>query len=296
VSAEPILPVDFRVAFDTHAHRLGSFGRRLVYFPSTGSTNDEASRLANDGAPEGTVVIADAQTAGRGRMGHTWFSPPGAGLYVSIVLRPRPGSVLAVPDAAGLLTLMAGVAVADGVRAASGLDAAIKWPNDIVVPSSPRGIARPELTADARAPAGDGPGWRKIAGILAEGFLTSGTLLHVVLGVGVNLARAAYPPDLAGRASSIEGETGEPVERSRVLVELLAALAREHTAIAAGDVDGLLVRWRARSPSSTGARIAWSAADGLRAGVTAGIDERGALRAHTPTGTEIIRAGTVTWL
>jgi biotin-(acetyl-CoA carboxylase) ligase len=79
-------------------------------------------------------------------------------------------------------------------------------------------------------------------------------------------------------------------------VELLAALAREHTAIDAGDVDGLLARWRARSPSSTGARIAWSAVDGLRTGLTAGIDERGALLARTPTGTEIIRAGTVTWL
>ena len=296
MSAAPFIPGDLRVAVDAHADRLGSFGRRLVYFPSIGSTNDEASRLANNGAPEGTVVIADAQTAGRGRMGHTWFSPPGAGLYVSIVLRPRPGSVLAAPDAAGLLTLMAGVAVADGVRVASRLHAAIKWPNDIVVPSLPPGVPSPELVADVRAPAGDGPGWRKIAGILAEGFLTSGRLLHVVLGVGVNLARAAYPPDLVGRASSIEGETGESVDRSRVLVELLAALAREHTAIAAGDVDGLLARWCARSPSSTGARIAWSAADGLRTGVTAGIDERGALVARTPRGTEIIRAGTVTWL
>ena len=296
MTAAPSIPGNLRAAFEAHAERLGPFGRRLVHFPSIGSTNDEASRLANNGAPEGTIVIADAQTAGRGRMGHTWFSPQGAGLYVSIVLRPRSGSVLAAPDAAGLLTLMAGVAVADGVRAASGLHAAIKWPNDIVVPSSPPGVPRPEPTADARAPAGGGPGWRKIAGILAEGFLTSGTLLHVVLGVGVNLARAACPPDLAGRASSIEEEMGEPVERSRVLVELLAALAREYTAIDAGDVDGLLARWRARSPSSTGARIAWSAADGLRTGLTAGIDDRGALLACTPTGTEIIRAGTVTWL
>jgi BirA family biotin operon repressor/biotin-[acetyl-CoA-carboxylase] ligase len=262
-----------------------------VHVPSIGSTNDEASRLANDGAPEGTVVIADAQTAGRGRMGHTWFSPPAAGLYVSIVLRPRPGSVLATPDAAGLLTLMAGVAVADGVRAASGLDAAIKWPNDVVVPGSDPAAAGEGVPRGAR-----GPGWRKIAGILAEGFLTSGTLLHVVLGVGVNLARAACPPDLAGRASSIEEETGQRVERSGVLVELLAALAREHTAIAAGDVTGMLDRWRARSPSCAGAPIAWAAADGLRTGVTAGVDESGGLLARTPAGIEIIRAGTVTWL
>jgi BirA family transcriptional regulator, biotin operon repressor / biotin---[acetyl-CoA-carboxylase] ligase len=296
MSAAPSIPGDLRAAVEAHADRLGSFGKRLMHVSSIGSTNDEASRLANDGAPEGTIVIADGQTAGRGRMGHTWFSPPGAGLYVSVVLRPRPGSVLAAPDAAGLLTLMTGVAVADGVRAASGLDTAIKWPNDIGVPASAPGAAGSELIADARAAAAAGPGWRKIAGILAEGFLTSGTLLHVVLGVGVNLARATYPPDLAGRASSIEEETGEHVERSRVLVELLAALAREHTAIAAGDVRGVLARWRARSPSCAGAPIAWTAADGLRTGVTAGIDESGALLARTPTGTEIIRAGTVTWL
>ena len=297
MSAAPSIPGDLRAAFEAHAERLGSFGKRLVHFPSIGSTNDEATRLANDGAAEGTIVIADAQTAGRGRMGHTWFSPSGAGLYVSIVLRPRSGSALAAPDAAGLLTLMAGVAVADGVRAAAGLEAAIKWPNDIVVSASAGpGVSCPLPTDDAPAPGADAPGWRKIAGILAEGFLTSGTLLHVVLGVGVNLARAAYPPDLAGRASSIEEETGEPVERSRVLVEILAALAREHMAITAGDVGGVLARWRERSPSCAGAPIAWTAADGLRTGVTAGIDESGALLARTATRTEIIRAGTVTWL
>jgi BirA family biotin operon repressor/biotin-[acetyl-CoA-carboxylase] ligase len=303
VSAAPSIPGDLRAAVEAHADRLGSFGKRLVHVSSIGSTNDEASRLANDGAPEGTIVIADAQTAGRGRMGHTWFSPPAAGLYVSIVLRPRPGSVLAAPDAVGLLTLMTGVAVADGVRAAGGLDAEIKWPNDIVVVPAPDPGGRPRgqipdegVAASEGGVRGPGPGWRKIAGILAEGFLTTGTLLHVVVGVGVNLARTAYPPDLAGRASSIEEETGEHVERSRVLVELLAALAREHTAIAAGDVRGVLDRWRARSPSSAGARIAWTAADRLRTGVTAGIDESGALLARTPAGTEIIRAGTVTWL
>jgi biotin-(acetyl-CoA carboxylase) ligase len=116
------------------------------------------------------------------------------------------------------------------------------------------------------------------------------------LGVGINLARTAYPPDLAGRATSLEEETGLTGERSRVLVELVAALAREYAALAAGDVRGVLARWRARSPSSIGAPIAWEATGGMATGVTAGIDATGALLARTPAGIEIIRAGTVTWL
>jgi BirA family transcriptional regulator, biotin operon repressor / biotin---[acetyl-CoA-carboxylase] ligase len=291
VSATPPVPLPLQTALEEHAHRLGSFGTRLVHFQSIGSTNDVAARLANDGAPEGTIVLADAQTAGRGRLGHTWFSPPGAGLYASIVLRPRLGSGLAAPDAAGLLTLMAGVAVADGLRASSGVHATIKWPNDVVVIP---GVGDEGVPADEAAR--QRASWRKIAGILAEGSMTSGTLLHVVLGVGVNLGRAAYPPELAGRATSIEEETGHTAERSRVLVELLAALAREHAAIEAGDVAGLLTRWRARSPSCVGAPIAWAAADGPKTGVTAGIDGTGALLARTPAGTEVIRAGTITWL
>src|SRR6185295_3892606 len=127
--------------------RLGRLASTLLYFPSTGSTNDIAlARNAKASAerPEGLVVVADRQTAGRGRRGHTWFSPPGAGLYVSVVLAPATARVDPM-RATMLLTLAAGVAIAEGVEAAAGVAADLKWPNDLLV------------------------GGRKLGGILAEG-------------------------------------------------------------------------------------------------------------------------------
>jgi BirA family biotin operon repressor/biotin-[acetyl-CoA-carboxylase] ligase len=131
----------------------------MHWLESVSSTNDIAARLADLGAEEGTTVAAEAQTAGRGRMGRTWFSPPGAGLYLSIVLRPPSVVQLPagqgfspVPDLSTLLTLAAGVALAEGVQAGTGLSAEIKWPNDLLV------------------------GKRKRAGILAEAAAQGGTL------------------------------------------------------------------------------------------------------------------------
>lgn len=137
------LPVEFAEAFDGMRPRLGRLGGRLLFFSSIGSTNDVAAGIAAAGDAEGLVVIADAQTAGRGRRGHTWFSPPGSGLYISLVLAPAQATH-SVPRAVSLLTLMAGVAIAEAIERVSGLHADIKWPNDLLV------------------------GRRKLAGILAE--------------------------------------------------------------------------------------------------------------------------------
>jgi BirA family biotin operon repressor/biotin-[acetyl-CoA-carboxylase] ligase len=254
-----------------------------VYLPLVGSTNDVAGQLAGEDAPEGTLVIADAQTAGRGRMGHSWYSPPAAGLYVSVVLRPPRGWLRTAPALVNLVTLTAGVAVAEGLRAASGVAAAIKWPNDIVVPGS--GVSP------------DGRPWRKIAGILAEGAAAAGELHHVVLGYGINLLRVPYPSEIAAKATSLEQETGRPIDRTLVLVETLAALAQGYSTLVAGDAEGVLARWRELSPSCDGAPVAWTDAAGRLAGVTAGIDGAGALLVRTPGGQqEAIRSGEVTWL
>src|SRR5262245_20585569 len=161
--SEP-LPHDLAVALDATAARRGHFGRTVHYYSEIGSTNDAAARLAEAGASEGTVVVAASQTSGRGRLGRDWFSPPEAGLYVSIVSRDR----VAVP----FLTLAGGVAVAEGIRAATALPVEIKWPNDIVTP--------------APAPSGR----RKIAGILAEATSAADGLQYVVLGFGINLRPA----------------------------------------------------------------------------------------------------------
>jgi BirA family biotin operon repressor/biotin-[acetyl-CoA-carboxylase] ligase len=283
MSASAGVPPALADVLQFNADRIRPFGSRLVHLAEVGSTNDVAAVLASGDTPEGTLVIADAQTAGRGRMGHSWYSPPGAGLYVSVVLRPPRTWLTRAPGLVNLVTLTAGVAVADGLRTASGIDAAIKWPNDIVVGRSGRSSAPGE--------------WRKIAGILAEGAATGGELQHVVLGYGVNLLRVDYPPELADGATSIEQEIGRRVERATVLVETLAVLAQGYKALAEGDARGVLARWRALSPSCEGAPVAWTGAAGRAVGVTAGIDTAGALLVRGGGGqTEAIRSGEVTWL
>ena len=234
------------------------------WFASVPSTMDVAAKLAGGGAAHGVVVAAEEQTAGRGRRGATWSSPPGAGLYFSYIVRPRP-----LGPGAGtlsLLTLAAGVGVRDGIAAASGLAADLKWPNDLIV------------------------GRRKLAGILAEGFAVGTAEQAVIVGVGVNLRPAAYPPDVAARATSIEGELGRPVDRALLLEAIVDGLSNRLAALEQNPGD-ILQAWRAASPSAVGARVEWDGG----AGVTAGIDEAGALLVKTSTGVERIIAGALQW-
>src|SRR5262249_20467238 len=152
---------------------------------------------------EGVVVVADAQTAGRGRRGHSWFSPPGSGLYASVILVP--GRSTADPGrATSLLTLAAGVALSEAIGRAAGLHVDLKWPNDLFVAQ------------------------RKLGGILAEASPAGETIGAVVLGYGINLQPAAYPPALADAATSIGSETGRAIDRRDVLVETLAALGARY--------------------------------------------------------------------
>ncbi len=267
--SEP-LPPEFAVALAGASARLGRFGTPAYYFTETSSTNDRAAVLAERGASEGTIVLASAQTAGRGRFGRDWFSPPGAGLYVSVVVRE--------PAAARYLTLAGGVAVADGVRAATGLPVEIKWPNDVVAP--------PDSVSPRR---------RKLAGILAEASTGPDSIQYVILGFGVNLRQAAYPQDIAGRASSIETELGRAPDAARVLVEILAKLAELVDLLVAGRSAPLLARWRELAPSSRGALIKWDTPAGPLSGVSAGIDEHGALLVQVADRLERIIAGEVTW-
>ena len=225
---------------------------------------DVAAALANEGAAAGVVVAAEQQTAGRGRRGSTWVSPPGAGLYFSVI--ERPAVAAAAGHALSLLTLAAGVAVREGIATASGLQAGLKWPNDLFI------------------------GKRKLAGILAEGLAIGSPDQAVIIGVGVNVQPAAYPPDVAARATSIEGELGRAVDRDRLFAAILDALSDRLAALDqnAGDI---LQAWRAASPSAVGTRVEW---DGHR-GVTAGIDDHGALLVKTSTGIERVIAGELHW-
>jgi BirA family biotin operon repressor/biotin-[acetyl-CoA-carboxylase] ligase len=224
------------------------------------STMDAAAALAHDGAAHGVVVVADEQTAGRGRRGTQWASPPGAGLYLSFIARPAAASVTS------LITLAAGVGVRDGIAVASGLAADLKWPNDLMV------------------------GRRKLAGILAEGLAIGTSKPAVIIGAGINLRPAAYPPDVAARATSLEGELGRSIDGDEVLQRVVAGLWDRLAQLERSPGD-ILQAWRAASPTAAGTRVEW---DG-RHGVTEGIDEAGALLVRTRIGVERIIAGELTW-
>jgi BirA family transcriptional regulator, biotin operon repressor / biotin---[acetyl-CoA-carboxylase] ligase len=285
VSAPGALPADIAIALASGCDALEQFGSHVLHYHTIGSTNDVAARLALNGAPEGSVVIADEQTKGRGRSGHSWFSPPESGLYVSVVLRPLDCASQdeAAPWWSQLVTLAAGVALAEGLRHVTRLPVQIKWPNDIVV-------------SDARAASSEGRRWRKLAGILAEGHTTGGVLQHIVLGYGINLRSTAYPPDLADRATSLEAETGRPVERAPVLVQTLLALKREYSALRRGKALETLERWRSLAPLAHGSRVRWEHRGTVLEGVTAGINDRGALQVLHDGRRYDVGAGEVTWL
>lgn len=267
--SDPI-PEDLARALAASAPRRGCFGDPLYFFSETGSTNDVAELLAEHGAPEGATVVAFSQTAGRGRFGRAWFSPAGAGLYVSVVCRNQ--------AAAPLLTLAGGVAVAGGIRTATGLPVQIKWPNDIVV-------------ADRTGPARR----RKLAGLLAEASSGADGLQYVILGFGINLRPAAYPPDLADRATSIETELGRPADGALVLAETLALFAGSFEQLAAGDAHQVLARWRDLAPSSRGAPVEWDTPGGIVAGLSEGIAEDGALLVRVGDRVERIISGELRW-
>ena len=275
---------------------LGRLGATILFFPTIGSTNDVASALAAGGDREGAIVIAETQTAGRGRRGRTWFSPPGAGLYVSVVLAPARARH-AADRATALLTLAAGVALAEAVERATGLSPVIKWPNDLLI------------------------GRRKLAGILAEGvavqphgpdsasaavrarhlwdpasarFQGPG-LQSVVLGYGVNVGPAAYPPDLSDRVTSLESELGRAVDRAALCAGTLAALAARYDDLLDARFDAILDAWRARAPGSHGTRVSWETPSGTHSGTTSGVDEMGALLVRVGDRTERLVAGEIHW-
>jgi BirA family biotin operon repressor/biotin-[acetyl-CoA-carboxylase] ligase len=266
-SGDP-LPPEFADALTAVRDRLPPLGNGIIFFNTIGSTNDVALELAAAGGHEGAIVIADEQTAGRGRHGRNWFSPRGSGLYVSIVLRPA-GARVDPPRATSLVTLAAGLALAEAIEAATGLRADIKWPNDLLV---------------AR---------RKLAGILAES--ASSDLGRIVLGFGLNVDARAYPRELGDRATSLETELGRPIARAVVCAEALAAVSARYRDLLTGRFDAILDGWRTRAPASRDTAVTWSTPSGPQQGVTAGIDDRGALLVRVGDRVETIVGGEVTW-
>lgn len=252
------------------------------------STNDLAGALAERGAREGCAVIAEAQSAGRGRHGRAWSSPPGAGLYLSTILRPP-------THALSLLTIAAGVAVAEAVQAATGLDPRLKWPNDVYIGDGKLAgvLAEAGSMDDGDDDSANGQGGADLERSGAD--LHGPRLKYVVLGIGINIMPAAHPPDVAVRATSIEGELGRSIDRGLLLTECLVSLSARYEELREKRTEGVLTAWRARSADTLGRTIEWDAG-GARRGVAEGIDDEGALLVRTEQGVERIISGEVRWI
>jgi BirA family biotin operon repressor/biotin-[acetyl-CoA-carboxylase] ligase len=228
--------------------------RELRVLDRVSSTNDVARQAAREGAPEGLVVLAHAQTGGRGRHGRTWVSPPG-NLFLSVLLRPRdPGSL-------SLLPLAAGVAVADALEA-EGAVCRLKWPNDVLA------------------------GERKIAGILAEASTEAGRVDSVVVGIGVNvnLRTGDAPPEIASRTASLVEETGRAHDVAAVAAAVLGRWVLWYDALQA-DAGVVREAWRARSIDWWGRAVEVVSGGARVTGIARGIDDSGALMIDAPDGT-----------
>src|SRR5262244_3482680 len=225
-------------------------GKPLHFFAAIDSTNTYAARLAREGACEGTVVIADSQSGGKGRLGRSWISPPGVNLYLSVILRP-PVPAATVPQ----LNLLAAVAVADTVAQACALTPAIKWPNDVLV------------------------GGKKVCGILAEMQTEGGTLRAVVLGIGVNLNAplSAFPEELRDKASSLFLASSRLVDRPTFTAALLTHLEKFYVLWLEGGFAELRPAWEHHAAWMIGQQITVAAPEGTVVGRVLGLDSDGAL-------------------
>ena len=243
------------------------FGRRdYFYYREIDSTNNRALELAADGYPEGTVVVAETQTAGRGRRGRTWYSPPRHGLYLSVILRPQL-PVREIPR----VSLVIGVAVAETLEAAFQLPARIKWPNDILISN------------------------RKIAGVLSEVVTGSQGIDCIVTGIGLNINNPLqdFPGDLRTAPTSVLAEKETPVSRVRVLQELLMHLETRYYQLLEGNFNGILDKGKSLS-TIIGKEVEYDSQNGPAIGQAVDIDDNGFLlvkdksgKIHTVTSGEV---------
>jgi len=223
------------------------FGSAFLRFDSVSSTNDVARELAASGASEGLCVIAREQTAGRGRQGRSWSSPPGEGLYLSVILRPQVNA-----SRSAMITLAAAVAVAETLRLDFQAAADIKWPNDVLV----RG--------------------RKICGILVEAAIEGDRLQYAVMGIGVNIAQRSFHDQIGDSATSLLLETGRVVLPEDFVEAMLPRL--EHWYAAAMSRPARVIgRWEELSASAHDCLVRVESSDGAVEGVTRGLTAIGAL-------------------
>ncbi len=264
--SSPDILVPAEIASGLSTRRIG---RRLICFRETESTNMVAFRLAEEGAEEGTVVVAEAQHLGKGRLGRRWVSPPGVNLYCSLILRPP-----ILPAQAAQLTFLSAVAVARAIAETTPLQPDIKWPNDVLV--------------------GEG----KVAGLLNEMSAETEKVNFIVLGIGVNInmRRDQFPADLRHPATSLALETGREVNRLEFTRALLTALDGSYDAFLTRGYESIREEWLSRC-TMNGREVRVTFQNSSQAGMVIGIDEDGALLLRLHDGrVERVLAGDVTIL
>jgi BirA family transcriptional regulator, biotin operon repressor / biotin---[acetyl-CoA-carboxylase] ligase len=250
-SSSRLLPWEIRAGLMTEV--LGR--REIVFFTETDSTNTRAKALAASGAPEGTLVIAECQTGGRGRKGRTWFSPRGEGIYLSVILRP-----CISPVQAPSMTLIAGIAAAEMLAEEfPGLDVHIKWPNDILA------------------------GRRKVAGILTEISADMDEVAFVVSGVGLNVNARVFPSDIRDIATSIALETGASADRAHLVRRFLESYERWYRVFLAQGTGPVLDRWKSLS-RTLGNRVVVDGPGGRIEGIARDVDRQGGLMVEDDEG------------
>jgi BirA family transcriptional regulator, biotin operon repressor / biotin---[acetyl-CoA-carboxylase] ligase len=244
--------------------------RQVHHYYKIGSTNSEAMRSAAEGAPEGSVFLAEEQLAGRGRGAHAWHSARSTGIYCSVILRP-----VMPPSDALIFSLAAGLAIRAAVaEIAPQLSVDLKWPNDLLL---------------------DG---KKFCGILTEMNAEATRVRHLVVGIGINVNQVKFPAELREIATSLRIETGTEWSRVELCAALLKSLDREYRGLVedAEARDAILRRFEESSSSVRGRRVSIevnSDENGGLAGVTEGLDDRGFLRVRTPEGLRTVVSGTV---
>ncbi|MGN1148227.1 MAG: biotin--[acetyl-CoA-carboxylase] ligase [Lachnospiraceae bacterium] len=230
-------------------------GKRLAYYDSIGSTNVQAKLMAEEGAPAGTLVVADEQTAGRGRRGRGWDSPPGRNLYFTLLLRPD-----FAPDKASMLTLVMALAVWEAMEETYEAKAGIKWPNDIVLQG------------------------KKVTGILTEMSMQGEDIQHVVIGVGINVKKQEFAPEIAERATSLEAELGREISRALLLEKIMEHFEKDYEAFCQTYDLSLLMETYNACLVNCGREVRVLDPAGEYTGLAQRINEKGELLVQTPDG------------
>jgi len=242
------------------------FAKRIYHFFKVDSTNRVAMQLGEEGEPHGTVVLAEEQTVGRGRVGRSWHSEKTSGIYVTVLLRPAIS-----PIQAPLVTMLAGLAARDAVAQQCGVQSDLRWPNDLLI------------------------GGKKLGGILTEMHAEPDHVKFLIVGMGINVNHATMPETLAPIATSLRIETGRTHSRIELLVRLLRALDSYYNQLMQEGARPIVKRFAEVSSFAEGKRVRISTATETYVGTSAGLEPNGLLRVRRDDGrVEVVISGDVT--